>query len=133
MVRRDDPTPGGVRSAEHRALHRSPYVEPAPLPAGAQFLNVIESVFSGMAKAIVHNSDYESVEACKAAIDRYFAERNAFFRANPKRAGRINWGKENAPSRFSDSNNDKSPRYQCFGLERSLRRYFVLPDSPRGW
>lgn len=39
------------------------------------FLNVIESVFSGMAKAIIHNSDYKSVSD-KAAIDRYFSDRN---------------------------------------------------------
>lgn len=105
-----------VNSAEYRARHRTPYVELAPLPASAQFLNVIESVFSGMAKAIIHNSDYESVEVCKAAIDRYFAERNAFFLANPRRAGRIIWGKEATPSRFSASNNCKSPKYQYFGL-----------------
>jgi hypothetical protein len=47
-------------------------VKTAPLPAGAQFLNVIESVFSGMAKGIIHNSDYPSAEAAKNAIDRYF-------------------------------------------------------------
>jgi transposase len=105
-----------INSAEYKALHKSPYVELAPLPASAQFLNVIESVFRGMAKAIIHNSDYESVEVCKAAIDRYFAERNAFFLANPRRAGRIIWGKEATPSRFSASNNCKSPRYQYFGL-----------------
>jgi hypothetical protein len=105
-----------INSVEYKAGHESPYVELAPLPASAQFLNVIESVFSGMAKAILHCSDYESVEACKAAIDTYFAERNAFFRANPKRAGRIIWGKENAPSRFSASNNCKSPRYQFCDL-----------------
>ena len=29
-----------------------------------------------------------------AAIDRYYAERNAFFKANPKRAGKKIWGKE---------------------------------------
>jgi transposase len=105
-----------VNSAEYRARHKTPYVELAPLPASAQFLNVIESVFSGMAKAIIHSSDYESVKVCKAAIDRYFAERNAFFLANPRRAGRIIWGKEAAPSRFSASNNCKSPKYQYFGL-----------------
>jgi transposase len=105
-----------VNSAEYRDLHRSPNVELAPLPAGAQFLNVIESVFSGLAKAIIHNSDYESVETCRAAIDMYFAERNAFFLAHPRRAGRVIWGKEQASSRFSDSNNCKSPRYQFFGL-----------------
>ncbi|ESQ87848.1 hypothetical protein ABENE_16540 [Asticcacaulis benevestitus DSM 16100 = ATCC BAA-896] len=36
----------------------APRVETAPLPAGAQFLNVIESIFSGMARAIIHNSDH---------------------------------------------------------------------------
>jgi hypothetical protein len=101
-----------VNSAEYKALHRSPFVELAPLPAGAQYLNVIESVFSGMAKAIIHNSDFESVKACRAAIDRYFAERNAMFRENPRRAGRIIWGEEHAASRFSPSNNCKSPRYR---------------------
>jgi hypothetical protein len=35
-----------------------PVVDLAPLPAGAQFLNVIESVFSGMAPAIIANSNY---------------------------------------------------------------------------
>jgi hypothetical protein len=45
----------------------TPYIETAPLPAGAQFLNVIESVFSGMARAIIHNSDCPSVEAAKEA------------------------------------------------------------------
>ena len=49
-----------------------PIVKTAPLPAGAQFLNVIESVFSGMAKGIIHNSDYPSPDAAKEAIDRYF-------------------------------------------------------------
>ena len=52
-----------------------PIVKPAPLPTGAQFLNVIQSVFSGMAKGIIHNSDYPSAQAAKDAIDRYFKER----------------------------------------------------------
>ena len=30
----------------------------------------------------------------KAAVDRYFADRNAHFLQNPKRAGRRIWGKE---------------------------------------
>jgi hypothetical protein len=47
-------------------------VKLAPLPCRAQFLNVIESVFNGMSISIIHNSDYESVDAAKAAIDRYF-------------------------------------------------------------
>jgi hypothetical protein len=105
-----------INSPEYRSVQGTPYVELAPLPSCAQFLNVIESVFSGMAKAIIHNSDYESVEAGKAAIDRYFTERNAFFRANPKRAGRKIWGKENTTSEFSPSNNCKDRNRCFFGL-----------------
>jgi hypothetical protein len=89
-----------------------PRVELAPLPARAQFLNVIESVYSGMARAIIHNSDYESEEAAKLAIDRYFEERNAAFRANPKRAGGKIWGQERVKPAFSESNNCKDPRYR---------------------
>ena len=82
------------------------------LPAGAQFLNVIESVFSGMARAIIHNSDYVSVEAATEAIDRYIADRNARFRAHPQRAGRKIWGKERELSIFSASNNCKDPQFR---------------------
>jgi transposase len=89
-----------------------PLVETAPLPAGAQFLNVIESVFSGMARAIIHNSDYKSTDAAKAAIDRYFADRNANFLQHPKRAGKKIWGTEREPPEFSDANNCKDPRYR---------------------
>jgi transposase len=88
-----------------------PIVKTAPLPAGAQFLNVIESVFSGLAKGIIHNSDYASVDAAKDAIDRYFKERNNFFVQYPKRAGRKIWGQERAPSEFSEANNCKDPLY----------------------
>jgi hypothetical protein len=83
-----------LNSQSYRAEHGTPLVELAPLPASAQFLNVIESVFSGMARAIIHNSDYSSVEEAMAAIDRYFAERNEHFRQHPKRAGKKIWGKE---------------------------------------
>ena len=89
-----------------------PLVETAPLPAGAQFLNVIESVFSGMARAIIHNSDYKSVDEAKAAIDRYFSERNAHFRKHPRRAGKTIWGKERVPVVFSEASNCKDPRYR---------------------
>jgi len=89
-----------------------PFVETAPLPAGAQFLNVIESVFSGMARAIIHNSDYNSVDSAKEAIDRYFEHRNANFRLRPKRAGKSIWGHEREPALFSDANNCKDPHYR---------------------
>jgi transposase len=89
-----------------------PVVKTAPLPACAQFLNVIESVFSGMAKAIIHNSDYPSVEAAQAAIDRYFEERNNYFLRHPKKAGQKLWGKELVPSMFAEGQNCKDPMYQ---------------------
>lgn len=88
-----------------------PVVKTAPLPAGAQFLNVIESVFSGMARAIIHNSDYWSVGAAKDAIDRYYAERNEYFHTHPKRAGDKIWGQEPVQSEFHESNNCKDPLY----------------------
>ena len=87
-------------------------VKLAPLPSCAQFLNVIESVFSGMAKAIIHNSDYQSDDECRAAIDRYFLERNQHFKDNPKRAGNKICGLERMPSVFAESNNCKDPYYQ---------------------
>jgi hypothetical protein len=89
-----------------------PIVDLAPLPAGAQFLNVIESIFSGMARAIIANSNYQSVEEARAAIERYIQDRNEKFRSSPKRAGGKIWGMEREPPRFSRSNNCKDPRYR---------------------
>lgn len=86
-----------------------PLIELVPLPASAQFLNVIESVFSGMAKAIIHNSDYQSEGEAKAAIDRYFQERNEYFTKNPKRAGNKIWGQERVPPAFAEDQNCKDP------------------------
>ncbi|MDB4558887.1 IS630 family transposase [Amylibacter sp.] len=91
---------------------RGPTVALAPLPAGAQFLNVIEAVFSGMSRAIIHNSNYASKDEAKAAIDRYFSERNEYFQKHPKRAGNKIWGEEPSVSGFSESNNCKDPRYR---------------------
>ena len=98
-------------NATAEANHR-PLLELAPLPASAQFLNVIESVFSGMARAIIHNSDYESVDAVKGAIDRYFLERNLHFETHPKRAGKAIWGLERTACEFSGANNCKDPTYR---------------------
>jgi len=94
------------------ALEGFPIVKTAPLPACAQFLNVIESVFSGMARAIIHNSDYQSVEAAMEAIDRYFSQRNEYFATHPKKAGQKIWGKERVPSLFAEGQNCKDPLYQ---------------------
>ena len=101
-----------INSAKYRAAHKCPRVRLAPLPSRAQFLNVIESVFSGMAKAIIHNSDYQSVDEAVAAIDRYFAERNQEFKDNPKRAGGKIWGDELVVPKFSEANNCKDPRWR---------------------
>ena len=90
----------------------SPHVELIPLPSSAQYLNVIESVFSGMAKAIIHNSNYQSVEEAMTAIDRYFLERNDYFAKNPKRARNKIWGQEPVVCEFSESNNYKDPKYR---------------------
>ncbi|MBT4933968.1 MAG: IS630 family transposase [Rhodospirillaceae bacterium] len=90
----------------------SPKIDTAPLPAGAQFLNVIESVFSGFARSVVHNSDYKSVDEAKDAFDRYFAERNEQFLRNPRRAGKKIWGEERVVSVFDEANNCKDPRYR---------------------
>lgn len=92
--------------------HHTPFVKLAPLPSSAQFLNVIESVFSGMARVILHTSDYQSIDECKLAIDIYFLERNQAFLENPKRAGKKIWGAEIVKAIFKDSNNCKAPNYR---------------------
>jgi hypothetical protein len=86
-----------ARIEEHNAEAAErglPRIETAPLPAGAQFLNVIESVFSGMARAVIHDSDYGSVDDAAAAIDRYFAQRIIFAKipsVPAKRSGERSW------------------------------------------
>jgi hypothetical protein len=65
-----------------------------------------------MARAVIHNSNYASADAARAAIDRYFVDRNQQFRDNPKRAGKRIWGNERVPSAFSDSNNCKDPHWR---------------------
>lgn len=84
----------------------------APLPAGAQFLSVIEAIFSGMARAVLHNSNYGSVNEAKSAIDRYLEERNEHYRQHPRRAGKKIWGKETITLQFTEKQNSKDPRYR---------------------
>ena len=101
-----------INSSEFRKVAKTPMVELAPLPASAQFLNVIESVFSGLARAIIHNSNYHSVEECKSAIDLYFSDRNDHFRKNPRKAGLKIWGKELNISAFDEAKNFKDSRWR---------------------
>ena len=56
--------------------------------AQAQFLNVIESVLSGMARAVIHNSYYATLADAQAAITRYLDDRNRSFAIAPRRVGR---------------------------------------------
>ena len=101
-----------INSDKFKRRHKTPMVELLPLPSGAQFLNVIESVFSGMARAILHNSNYEHVEECKASINMYFADRNRAFIETPRRAGNKIWGKERVEPVFKEENNCKDPRWR---------------------
>jgi transposase len=101
-----------IQTHNLRAGDLLPKVELVPLPASAQFLNVIESVFSGMARAIIHNSNYASVDEAKQVIDRHFRERNQHFRTNQKRAGRKIWGMERESPTFTSARNCKDPRFR---------------------
>ncbi len=75
-------------STVKRWIGEGPIIELVPLPSHSQSLNVIESVFSGMKRAVIHHSDYQTEEETKSAISLHFVERNSFFRENPKRVGK---------------------------------------------
>ena len=62
-------------------------------------------------RAIIHNSDYGSLDDAKAAINRYYEERNLHFQQNPRRAGKKIWGKERECAVFKEGNNCKDPYY----------------------
>ena len=96
-----------LNSDAWRRANQSPAVVVVPLPTSATFLNVIESVFVGMARSTIRNSDYSGPEECKRAIDRYFKERNEHFLENPKQAGNKIWGRETVAPCFSEINNSK--------------------------
>ncbi|WPU98397.1 IS630 family transposase [Mucilaginibacter sp. cycad4] len=87
-----------------------PLVVPMPLPSCTQFLNVIESVFSGLARTVIHNSNYDSLEDCQAAIDRHFSERNEHFKNHPRRAGNKIWGKEPVAPKFCETHKCRNRR-----------------------
>jgi hypothetical protein len=76
---------------ETAKMKDGPLMTLVPLPSSSQFLNVIESVFGVMKKAIIHHSDYEDMHQMKSAISRHFRERNAHFEENPRRAGKKLW------------------------------------------
>ena len=108
-----------INSKSYRECNPGPIVELAPLPASAQFLNVIESVFSGLVKGVIHNSDYPDAESCKQAIDRYFECRNSYFQIHPKRAGNKIWGDEVVKPIF---NTDQNCKVSSAGYSGYLRK-----------
>lgn len=95
-------------NAWNKRSDAGPIIEFVPLPSSAQFLDVIEAVFSGMKRAVIHNSDYQSEEEMKTAISTHFRERNEFFKHNPKRAGKKIWEIDF----FQDHNHIRSGNYR---------------------
>lgn len=91
-----------------RCLASGPLIYLAPLPTSSQFLDVIEAIFSGMKRAVIHHSDYRSAAEMKAAIAGHFRDRNQFFRDNPKRVGKKIWEQEF----FSDPESFPSGNYR---------------------
>jgi hypothetical protein len=61
-----------------------------------------------MKKAVIHHSNYRSEEEMKTVISRHFVERNEYFLANPKRAGKRIWNLDF----FTDSENIRSGDYR---------------------
>jgi len=55
----------GNRNAHTEVAGCGPIIDFVPLPSSSQFLNVIEAVFSGMKRAVIHFSDYQSTEEMK--------------------------------------------------------------------
>lgn len=78
-------------NAQSQKIGDGPAIELVPLPSRSQFLDVIESVFSGMKRAVIHHSNYVSECEMKTAISAHFVERNEHFRRDPRRAGRKIW------------------------------------------
>jgi DDE superfamily endonuclease len=94
---------------EHDA---APAIELVPLPSKAQFLNVIESVFSGLSRAVLHNSDFPDTDTAKQMIDEYFENRNVYYKEHPSKAGKTIWGEERCTPVFDETKNYKDPRYR---------------------
>jgi transposase len=97
-----------VFNAQTKKIRKGPIIELVPLPSCSQFLDVIEAVFSGMKRAVIHHSHYQSEEEMKSAISLHFVERNDYFKKNPKRAGKKIWEIDF----FKDYDNIKSGNYR---------------------
>jgi hypothetical protein len=97
-----------VFNSTTRMTSEGPLIELVPLPTSSQFLDVIEAVFSGMKRAVIHHSNYRDAPEMKKAISLHFTERNAHFRENPRRAGKQVWKIDF----FDDNENIRSGNYR---------------------
>jgi len=95
-------------NSETKTSRAGPIITLVPLPRSAQFLDVIEAVFSGLKRAVIHHSDYASKVDMKTAISKHFCDRNGYFEKNPKRAGKKMWEIDF----FEDIDNIKSGTYR---------------------
>jgi transposase len=95
-------------NVQTQSIGYGPIIELIPLPSNSQFLNVIEAVFSAMKRAIIHFSNYLSTAEMKTAISKHFLDRNAYFKENPKRAGKKIWEVDF----FKDYENIRSGNYR---------------------
>jgi hypothetical protein len=95
-------------NATTKITNEGPLIELVQLPTSSQFLDVIESVFSVMKRAVVHHSDYRDALEMKKAISLHFTERNSHFRENPRRAGKKIWEIDF----FDDKENIRSGNYR---------------------
>jgi transposase len=95
-------------NATTKSTGEGPIIHLVPLPTSSQFLDVIEAVFSGMKRAVVHHSDYRNVSEMKRAISLHFADRNSHFQGDPKRAGKKIWDLDF----FDDAENIRSGNYR---------------------
>jgi transposase len=78
-------------NAKTTETKEGPLITLVPLPSRSQFLNVIESAFAVMKKAVIHHSDYRNTQDMKSAISQHIRERIAHFKNNPRRAGSKIW------------------------------------------
>jgi transposase len=97
-----------VFNAATSSMGEGPIIHLVPLPTSSQFLDVIEAVFSGMKRAVIHHSDYRDVPEMKKAISLHFTERNAHFQDNPRRAGKKIWDLDF----FDNTENIRSGNYR---------------------
>lgn len=95
-------------NSETERLQIGPIIHVIPLPTSAQFLDVLEAVFSGMKRAVIHHSDYSNRAEMMNAISKHFSDRNAHFAQNPRRAGKKIWELDF----FEDLENLKSGNYR---------------------